>query len=331
MNKLISVIIPSYNVQEYICDCIDSILSENLENLEIIVVDDGSKDKTVDTVREKYPNVKLITQKNQGPSKARKVGLEESKGEYILFIDSDDYVEKNYVREMYEKIRKTNSDVVISPVKYYDGVDYIEVKEKKYDDDTLEVESYLLGIFKGQHITSCSNKIYKKNILMGEIFLEKVKHGEDCYTLIKALLNSKNISFIKNTSYIYRKNLNSLTNRKRIPIEDYEVVYNSIEKDLKKNNKELEKNIYIFKYNFLYILIKSKSIFSKRILFDKEYRKIYFNYLKDIKNGFIDESFGSTEKEKSMIGFRKKGVILSELFRLITRLRKREKRKNGKN
>ncbi|MGL5902590.1 MAG: glycosyltransferase family 2 protein [Cetobacterium sp.] len=330
MNKLISVIIPSYNVQEYICDCIDSILSEILENFEIIVVDDGSKDRTVDIVREKYPDIKLITQKNQGPSKARKVGLEKSKGEYILFIDSDDYVEKNYTREMYEEIRKTDSDIVVSPVKYYDGVDYIEVEEKKYDNETLEAESYLLDIFKGQHITSCSNKIYKKNILMGEIFLEKVKHGEDCYTLIKALLNSKHISFIKKTSYIYRKNLNSLTNRKRIPIEDYEVVYNSLEKELRKNRK-LEKNIYIFKYNFLYILIRSKSIFSKRVLFDKEYRKIYFNYLEDIKNGFIDGSFGNTEKEKSMIEFRKKGVILSELFRLITRLRKREKRKYGKN
>lgn len=320
-NKLVSVIIPAYNVESYIEECLNSILNENL-NLEVIIVDDGSKDKTVEIIKEKYKNIKIISQENKGPSLARKIGFSYSKGEYIVFIDSDDYIEKGYLEELYKKIEEENVDIVIAPIKYYDGKNYNLMEEKRFNKKVLESKEYICELLKGNCITSCSNKIYKRKVLEDNVFLGGVHYGEDCYTVVKTLLNSKKISFIEGKSYIYRKNIASLTNKKRIPIESYNIIYNKIEIELEKI-LELRENKYYFKYNFLYSFVKNKSILSKRIILDKEYRKIFFEYLKDIKLGNINVDMGRDEKEKQLIASKKRGLINGEVFRYTNKLRKR--------
>lgn len=320
-NKLISIIIPAYNVEMYIEECLNSILKEKL-NLEIIVVDDGSKDKTAQIIKEGYKNIKIISQKNKGPSNARKVGFLHSKGDYIVFIDSDDYIEQGYLEELYNKIEEEDVEIVIAPIKYYDGKNYSLMEEKRFDKKILESKEYICELLKGNCITSCSNKIYKRKVLKNSVFLDGVHYGEDCYTVVKTLLNSKKISFIESKSYIYRKNVASLTNKKRIPIESYSIIYNKIESELEKIS-ELRENKYYFKYNFLYSFIKNKSILSKRIICDREYRKIFFEYLKDIKFGNININMGKDEKEKQLIASKKRGIISGEICRYINKLRKR--------
>ena len=122
---MISVIIPAYNVQDYIAECLDSILNQTYKDLEIIVVDDGSTDNTPQILEEyakKYPQIRILTQQNSGQSVARNWGLRESSGDYIVFVDSDDWLATNNSIEMlYEKITETSADFVQAGLDFKKG------------------------------------------------------------------------------------------------------------------------------------------------------------------------------------------------------------------
>ena len=115
MNSLVSVIVPIYNVEKYLERCISSILEQSYNNIEVILVDDGSNDGCpiiCDKFERKDARVKVVHKPNGGLSSARNAGLEQMKGEYITFIDSDDWVEVNFVERMVEAISKSKVDVV---------------------------------------------------------------------------------------------------------------------------------------------------------------------------------------------------------------------------
>lgn len=112
----ISVIIPVYNVENFLVKCLDSVMIQSFRDFEAIIVDDGSTDNSSAIAREyaaKYDNVHLITQENKGLGAARNTGIEAAKGEYFLFADSDDYIEKNALQLLYEKAVQTNADLII--------------------------------------------------------------------------------------------------------------------------------------------------------------------------------------------------------------------------
>ena len=112
----VSVIVPVYNVEQYIEKCLNSLIGQTLDDLEIIIVNDGSKDnskKIIEKFIEKYPSkIVYLEKENGGLSDARNYGLPYAKGEYVAFLDSDDYVEKNMYKDMYELAKKENSDMV---------------------------------------------------------------------------------------------------------------------------------------------------------------------------------------------------------------------------
>ena len=113
--KLISVIIPIYNTQKYLKKCIDSVESQSYNNIEIILVNDGSTDSSEKIIRpylQKYENIKYYKKENGGLSDARNYGMPYATGEYIAFLDSDDYVESTMYEEMYEGAKKENADMV---------------------------------------------------------------------------------------------------------------------------------------------------------------------------------------------------------------------------
>lgn len=113
--ELISVIIPIYNVEKYLKKCIDSIINQTYKNLEIILVDDGSPDncgKICDEYAKKDQRIRVIHKKNGGLSDARNAGIDIAKGKYIAFVDSDDYVEKEYIEIMYKELKKNNVKIV---------------------------------------------------------------------------------------------------------------------------------------------------------------------------------------------------------------------------
>ncbi|ASW11170.1 glycosyltransferase family 2 protein [Lactobacillus delbrueckii subsp. lactis DSM 20072] len=116
MSPLVSVIIPVYNVEEYLDKCLNTVIHQNYKNLEIILVDDGSTDNSGDKVDEwaKRDNrIVPLHQNNQGLSAARNMGLDNSHGSWIVFIDSDDYVSENYISTMLQTAQKDNTDLVI--------------------------------------------------------------------------------------------------------------------------------------------------------------------------------------------------------------------------
>ena len=111
----VSVIVPVYNVEKFINRCVDSILSQTFKDFELILINDGSKDKSLEII-EKYrvdKRVRIFTQKNQGPAVARNFGISVAKGSYIMFIDSDDYIDPDYIETYYNKIKNCHYDVVV--------------------------------------------------------------------------------------------------------------------------------------------------------------------------------------------------------------------------
>ena len=113
-NEIVSIIVPAYNAERTINRCIDSILKQSYGNLEIIIINDGSKDSTEEKCMKYIKNkkIKYIRIKNSGVSNARNIGIENSTGTYIMFVDSDDYIEKNMVERLYDNINE-NVDLVI--------------------------------------------------------------------------------------------------------------------------------------------------------------------------------------------------------------------------
>ena len=139
--KKISIIIPVYNVEKYLSRCLESVINQSYKNIEIIIVNDGSTDNSFDICnkyKKKDKRVILIDQNNQGLSGARNTGLKHATGEYICFIDSDDYVEKDYVEYLYKLIVKDdydlNSIVEIVPSVDFENITVVTVLNKEASD-----------------------------------------------------------------------------------------------------------------------------------------------------------------------------------------------------
>lgn len=206
MNSLISVIVPIYNVEKYLDRCVDSIINQTYKNLEIILVDDGSPDncpQMCDDYAKKDSRIKVVHKENGGLSDARNVGMKVATGEYVSFIDSDDYVSLDFYETLLETIVDNDSDIVeCGVVKFYENE-----KFDKYNDD-LKVTNYdtvdaLDGLinenpFK-QHVW---NKLYKSNIAL-DIPYAVGKLNEDEFWTYQIFGKAKKVTRINKTMYYY--------------------------------------------------------------------------------------------------------------------------------
>ncbi len=212
MNKLISVIVPIYNVEPYLKRCIDSIINQTYKTIEIILVDDGSTDnssKICDEYKNKDKRIKVIHKKNGGLSSARNRGLDIAKGKYITFIDSDDYVDNDYIEYLYNLIKKykTKMSICIARVKYENGkiIDKENNKEMLLNQkETLEKMLYQNDI----NVSSWA-KMYDRN-LFKKIRFPEGKIFEDTYTTYKLVLKCNNISIGVVSKYNYMIRSNSI-------------------------------------------------------------------------------------------------------------------------
>lgn len=210
--ELISVIVPVYQVHEYISDCITSLRNQTYQNLEIILVDDGSEDgsgEICDIEAKKDERIKVIHQENAGLSEARNVGIRMSKGEYIAFVDSDDLVSDRFVETLYQLIRKYDADISVC--------DYSRDYLKKQNAKEYAVSSKkMLAQWHGKRKrieTVCWNKLYKRSVLIndsGEIFPIGKKH-EDVYTSHIFVEKADKIAITDDKLYLYRERKNSIT------------------------------------------------------------------------------------------------------------------------
>ncbi len=214
--KKISIIVPVYNTEKYLSKCLDSILSQNMKNIEIILINDNSKDSSekilLEYQRKNKDKIKVINNKeNFGAGKSRNIGLNIAEGEYISFIDSDDYIAKDMLEKMYIACEKTNSQVARVNVKrVYRGVDISFLgRNTSFSDRKIiipqEDSNYLI-----KETPSATNKLFRKDIIKNQHFPENIK-WEDYPFTIPILANAKKVVTIPDSYYFYTFNLNGTT------------------------------------------------------------------------------------------------------------------------
>ena len=209
MNNKISIIIPVYNVENYIERCIDSLISQSYINLEIILVDDGSTDKSGE-ICDRYAvvdnRIKVIHIKNSGRGEARNIGLSQANGQYIGFVDSDDWVEKDLYKYMIENIEETKADISICA--YYECLDDIKNKKMLYEKSFVctgkEALHYTMSNVIGVYWLNIAiwNKLYKKAVVENIRF--RGREYEDIMYNAEVLYSARNVSYINKCLYNYR-------------------------------------------------------------------------------------------------------------------------------
>ena len=213
---LISIVVPIYNVENYLNKCINSILKQTYKNIEIILVDDGSTDSSgylCDQISKTDNRIIVIHKNNGGLSSARNTGIDNCNGKYIIFIDSDDYISENMVKFLYEDIINTQSDMSICG--YYE-VYKNDVKEALHSNErfTISSEEALSYLYSNYCvITSLAwNKIFKRNLFEKVRFTEGKVH-EDDIIILDILKNINKISFNLKPLYYYVQRNNSITGK----------------------------------------------------------------------------------------------------------------------
>lgn len=217
----ISIIVPVYNVDKYIDGCLKSLTENNYDNIEIIIINDGSSDNSLSICskyRDNDDRIVLITQKNQGPSSARNAGLDIANGEYVMFADADDWLDTNYIKVLFEKLASDLDVIVFGYANYNEQADtYVNylLDEKTYYGNLIEMISTLDA--KGYFFNLLWNKLYKKSVI-GNIRFEKgIAYGEDLLFNSEVFKNVASAKIIKEPLYYYRTSLYSLTNNKYYP------------------------------------------------------------------------------------------------------------------
>ena len=250
MNKCkLSIIVPVYGVEKYIDKCLNSLVKQTLKEIEVIVVNDGTKDnsqKIVDKYVKKYPDkIKSYIKENGGQGSARNYGLKKASGEYIGYVDSDDFVEKDMYKKLYNKAKENNYDIVVCG-NYNVSEDY---QNKNIDAFINNYNTDLENIFFGK--MAVWNKIYKRDILIKNKleFKEKVWYEDLAFTL-KAIMNSNTFAFIDEPLYDYLIREGSTMNNSNVQ-RNLEILdaFNDILSYIQHNKKEE----YFSKIEFLAI------------------------------------------------------------------------------
>ena len=211
---LISVIVPVYNVEPFLKKCVNSIIGQTYTNLEIILIDDGSPDKCpeiCDAYARKDNRIKVVHQENSGLAHVRNVGLENATGDYVTFVDSDDFVAPNYVEFLYKGIIENNADLSIASftVCKENYVNISPVEEEKYIMVTkTQCMEYYTSLRLNPFI-SAWNKLYKRDLFDGITYPDG-KLYEDAFTTYKLFEKAKKIVFTSTKLYYYRVNPQSI-------------------------------------------------------------------------------------------------------------------------
>lgn len=227
MNK-ISVIVPVYNVKDYIKDCIDSIVSQTYKNIEIILVDDGSTDGS-GSICDEYAlsdeRVKVIHKKNGGLSSARNEGLKNVTGDYIGFVDSDDILSINMYFELFENMKKYNAEIAICNMCYtIDLFDTVKVKKTRILNRTKALRCLSIAKPFGSHVC---NKLFDLKVIKNIRFPEK-KTYEDLYTVYKWVANAHKVIYVNNYLYYYRPNPKGIT-KLNFSQSNMDMIYGNLE------------------------------------------------------------------------------------------------------
>lgn len=205
MPEIVSIIVPVYNADKFLDKCINSITEQTYQDFELLLVDDGSKDQSSAIClawMDKDPRVKFYHQKNAGVSAARNRALMNAVGQYVTFVDADDYLEPNFCEKMIDVIQQSGADIVFCEHRqiFEDGRIHISGSDNGSVETISEKEFEYYGL-KGRR--AVWGALYKRNILRGMRFPDGIAIGEDALFLAKAIRKAENISYYGKPLYNY--------------------------------------------------------------------------------------------------------------------------------
>lgn len=292
MNDLISVIVNVYNGEKFIKKCLDSIVNQTYKNLEIIIVNDGSTDSTL-SICNSYNDkrIKIITTPNQGLGLSRNTGIENANGEYLYFVDADDFIEPDAVEYLYKLIRTYNKKIATcrsQRIKSYDFIKKDNKEEITIKDSKEMVKNILLSIaFSG----TTWNKLYHKSIFNSIRFEDRIIN--DVAVTYKTYIEAKEIIFSSLVKYYYYKHPDSIVEqrKKERQVDFYKASierYNYIKKiypDFLYN----ELGLLLMIYNLYYHSYNKINDFYKEAKIKKKYNEIFSFKLLKCKLPFNDK------------------------------------------
>ncbi len=277
-DNMISIIVPVYNREKYISRCVESLLRQTYTNIEVILVDDGSTDnsmKVMKKLQKKDERLKIISQRNSGVSSARNLGLLQAKGEFIQFVDSDDYIEPQMCFEMINALKTTLADIAICGYNKVNQEQNISVKGiDRYVCNFKEIEKELPYLFQNAFLNYPWNKLYRRDVLTS-LFDLNLAVGEDLIFNLDNFQNAKSIILLEDCFYNY--------------VEEAD---NSLTKNYKEDT--IKREVYLF---------KRVNEFCEDNLIDKKYMNETVNTLINVIQHAI---------YTSQLNYREKNIVVKE-------------------
>ena len=270
----ISVIVPVYNVENYLEKCLNSLVNQTLQEIEILVINDGSTDnsqKIIEVFQHKFPQkIKVFTKENGGLSDARNFGIDRASGNFLAFVDSDDYVSENMLQEMYDLAIKNEAELVICNLQKVDEHGNVTQKLTQIPNlsEKIDLEKNF-SVFSDISYFAC-NKIFKRELFEGKRF-QKGMHFEDIELIPQILLQCKTLAKTDAYHYQYLERSNSIskshTERGLDILKAVEHVEIAFENSVYSNKKKELKGFQILEgvYTFLAYLafVKDEEVYDK--------------------------------------------------------------------
>lgn len=284
----VSIITPVYNVERCIEKTINSIINQSSKNFELLLIDDGSKDKSIEIAENLLinsdVNYRIIKQENGGVSVARNKGISEAKGEYVCFLDSDDYIHKDYIKLMYEKASACDCDLIFCDYTQVDSKGQVLVESTtKFLDDFISGKEGALKQLSCDITIGMGSALYKTSIIRENniYFDSNRKYAEDVVFTVKALLKMNKIMSLDKALMFYVRWEASVTNSVSLRHLDCYYSYMDLLKyiDSQGDFKEIKK--FLIEYKIPYAIAHVFSVLSK----DNNFHDDLFKFLskEDVK------------------------------------------------
>lgn len=271
MKPLISIVVPVYNVEKYIHECLESILNQSYKNIEVIIVNDGTLDNSIAKIEDllKDKRTRLISQVNQGLSAARNTGIKAALGEYISFIDSDDKVKSSFIETLYDKANETNADIVRGSFRNFDG----NIPEGWITDFNISPSrgTEALRYFLNNNVSFVVwSSLYRTTFLRENRleFTEGILLEDGDFTT-RSYINASVVATSDAPNYYYRVRPGSIltsNNAQRMSQSESKVIQNFINWYESITNHEIklliEQSIYAFMRDWTRVLVKNKVKFN---------------------------------------------------------------------
>lgn len=285
-DELISIIVPVYNVSSYLRDCLDSILRQTYPNIEIICINDGSTDDSLEILNEykdRDSRITIISQMNSGLSAARNTGLEAAKGEWVTFVDSDDCIHNKFIERTVFAANHTSSSLVITRYKSFSDIKDLginglvcahQIESKSITDNGLDIFKLAYTQNDGVTLNTAWGKLYSRS-LFSDLRFPCGKIHEDEFTTYKTFIASSRATFLDDTFYFYRTRPGSIM--KKLKPEDQIEVLDAFKNRVlafkqRPDLQSLAADDYLIRISELFFQLRSTSYFN--ILVDR-YRKEY--------------------------------------------------------